>query len=375
MLTADGCRSRQRRFLHALGEIGIDAALISHPRDIYYFTGLSVENKVFDFPSLLFLGCGRTSWLGTWDADGDAIVAERDTYPRAVLSTMNPDNQRRLARLAQFAGRKFAHGLGRIGFQAESGAKLTVDSFLAGVGTGTLVSIDPILERQQLRKDPDEVACIERCVSAASAGYRRAVEVIAPGVNELTVLAECHRAALLSAGKPIYFGGDFRSGERGGPARNRLIQVGEIYIVDAQADLDGYWCDLSRAYIVGDSPTDLQMSVHDHLARILRDVPAMVKPGRSCMEFWHELDARIRAHPRLADIGLLHHGGHGIGLRGHEGPDINRDRGGVFEVGNVFTVEPGAYLPELRVGIRLEDNFVMTSDGVRVLSALELTLV
>jgi Xaa-Pro aminopeptidase len=71
---------------------------------------------------------------------------------------------------------------------------------------------------------------------------------------------------------------------------------------------------------------------------------------------------------------LIHHGGHGVGLRVHEGPDLNRDRGGTFEVGNVFTCEPGAYSPELRGGVRVENLFHLTQSGVEVLSQFPLAL-
>lgn len=368
MLTLDGCRARQERFLAALAESGLDGALLSHPRDIYYFSGLWVENKVFEHPSLLFLGPGRRSWLGTWVQAGEAAADERDTYPASLLSTMNPDNHLRLARLAESAAGKFARGVSRLGFQAEGGPKFVLDVFLSAIGPGRLVPIDALLIRQQLKKDPDEVACIRRAMDAALAGYGKACQILAPGANELEVLAECSEAALGKTGRPHYYGGDFRCGERNGPARDRAIPAGEIYIIDAQADVDGYWSDLSRAWIAGGEPTDLQQSVYDHLARILSDVPRMVRPGKGCRELWKELDARIREHPRLADTGLVHHGGHGIGLRAHEGPDINRDRDGTFEVGNTFAVEPGAYLPELRAGIRLEDNFLLHETAVETLS-------
>ena len=119
---------------------------------------------------------------------------------------------------------------------------------------------------------------------------------------------------------------------------------------------------------MGREPTDLQASVFGHLAGVLADVPEMVKPGASAVEFWHRLDARIREHPHCSQEGLIHHSGHGVGLRPHEAPDLNRDREGLFEVGDVFSCEPGAYSEELRVGIRLENTFLLTEDGVENLS-------
>lgn len=369
MLTLEGCRQRQQRFLNALAEAKLDGMLITHPRDIYYFTGMWVEFKIFDFPSLLVLGAGQKSLLATWQQKGefDAVVDDRAYYPPGMFSTMNPDNCRRLAKLVRDKAAQYQGKFGRIGYQAEGGLKHIVDVFLETTGA-TAVAADDLLIDQQLRKDPDEIECIRKSEAADLAGYAKAVEIIQPGMNELDVLAECTKAAIRKSGKPHYFGGDFRSGERGGPARDRQIQKGELYIIDAQADVDGYWSDLSRAWVVGGEPTDLQQSVYDHIASIVKAIPDMVKPGLDCREFFRHLDAKLREHPHLADVGLTHHGGHGIGLRAHEGPDIGPERPGTFEVGNVFTVEPGAYTPELQAGIRLENNFLLTENGVEVLS-------
>ena len=82
----------------------------------------------------------------------------------------------------------------------------------------------------------------------------------------------------------------------------------------------------------------------------------------------------IREHPPLADQGLVHHGGHASGLRAHEMPDINRDRGGKLEPGNVICVEPGGYFDEARQGVRLENMYLITADGCEDLCAGEVEL-
>lgn len=376
MLTLEGCRQRQERFLKTVADAQFDAVLITHPRDIYYFTGLWVEFKIFDFPSVLVLTPGGKSLLATWQQkqEPEAVVDDRIYYPPGMFSTMNPDNCRRLATLLQDKAAAYQAKLSRVGFQAELATKHVVDAFLQSAGVANAATIDDYLIDQQLRKDPDEIECIRRAQAANLAGYAKAVEIITPGINELEVLGECSKAAIRTSGKPHYYGGDFRSGERGGPARDREIQTGELYIIDAQADVDGYWSDLSRAWVVGGEPTDLQQSVYDHIAAILKSVPDMVRPGLDCREFFRELDAKLREHPHLAQVGLTHHGGHGIGLRAHEGPDIGPERLGTFEVGNVFTVEPGAYTSELKAGIRLENNFLLTETGVENLSEFPLEI-
>lgn len=365
MLTREGCRRRLDRFLHRLDEAGIPGALISHPRDIYYLTGLLPEHH-FQYPNLLFVGPGRRSWLVTGREDGEAVVDETIRYSPHVFYTFNPDNHRRAAGvIAGISARE--RGLASVGHQREALPRSLATAFQDAAGPADWVEIDAILQDLQLRKDPDEVACIRRAIRSSLAGYSRAQQVIAPGVTELEVATECQAAAQRWSGRVHFYSGDFQSGNPGGFARDRPIRSGEIYIIDAWSDVGGYWSDMSRAWIVGGSATAEQRSAFDHLASLLASVRERVRPGVSTSAFWRDLDSAMREHPLMPE-GLTHHGGHGVGLRGHEGPDLNRDRGGVFEVGNVFTVEPGYYHPSLNAGIRLENVFHLTEAGVEVLS-------
>jgi len=293
-------------------------------------------------------------------------VDEKIVYPINELYTLNPDNGRRLAALVSDQARRL-QGARRIGYQREETLHSTLNAFRPAASVEDLVEVDEILQELQLRKDPDEIQCIRRAVRATLAGYSRAQQVIRPGITELEVYLECEKAAQASSGEIHYYMGDFRAGVFGGVARNRPIESGELYIIDAWSDLDGYWCDMARTWAVNGEPTELQESVFEHLAAILADVPTMARPGRCTREFWREIDERAREHPHLRSQGLTHHAGHGIGLRVHEGPDLNRDRGGVFEPGNVFTCEPGAYSRELNGGVRVENVFVMGPEGAEVL--------
>jgi Xaa-Pro dipeptidase len=70
-----------------------------------------------------------------------------------------------------------------------------------------------------------------------------------------------------------------------------------------------------------------------------------------------------------------HHLGHGVGLAAHEGPHLNPNWDDQFAEGDYFTVEPGLYHEELRHGIRLEQNYVVTAEGVELLTPWPLELV
>ena len=375
MLTPEGCRDRQNRLRAKLNADGIDAIVLSDHIEIYYLTGLLLSGyPAFYFPAFLFLETDGGSWLAAHTEEGDALVDDRITYEWHRMSTMNPDPLRLLNRVAaaRLSGGK---PVSRIGWQQEGLERLLAETVDATLSPDTWVPVDDLLADLHKRKESDEVSLLRKSIEVDLAAYTRAQEVIEPGVNELDVLAEAQQAAMRAAGEVVYHGGDYQAGVIGGTARDRKIEAGELYIIDAQSTYRGYWSDLARTFAVGGEPTDLQVSVYEHLAGILNDIPGLVRPGESATALWNTIDARIREHAHLADSGLIHHGGHGVGLRPHEAPDINRDRDAIFEVGDVFSCEPGAYSNDLRSGIRLENTFVIRPSGVETLSEYPLNLV
>ncbi len=368
MLTLKGCEVRQRRLRERLAAEGIDAVVLTDHRDIYYLTGVHLSNyPSFYFPAFLFLETDGCCWLVSHSDDGEALVDEWLTYEWHKLYTLNPDLLRQLDAAVARRVRGEAP-VSRIGWQEEALPKCLADTLARTIDPSTWVPIDGLLAEIQKRKESDEVALLRGAIKADLAAYSAAQEAIAPGVSELEVLAAGQRAATDAAGEVVYHGGDYQCGEFGGTARARRIEAGEMYIIDAQSTYRGYWADLCRSFVVGGEASDLQLSAYEHLACILEGVPNLVKPGGKATELWRAVDARIREHPAFADTGLIHHAGHGVGLRPHEAPDLNRDREGVFEVGDVFSCEPGAYCEELRAGIRLENTFQITETGVENLS-------
>lgn len=371
MLSQEGCRTRQERFRALLEREGIDAAVISDARDVYYFTGFQAGGSLA-FPVLLYLEASGRSVLAAPRSDEPAAVDERVRYELQTFATLNPDLTRRLARaMADYLSG--ARTGGRLGWQMESLPQHVGNALADTLRPDEWVSIDDGLADMESRKDPDEVALLRESVACTLAAYDAVRQAIAPGVNEVAVLEAGHRAANLRAGEAVFHNGDYQSGVGGGFARNRAIEAGELYIVDAWTTYRGYWSDLCRTFAVGE-PTPLQQEVFAHMASIVADVPGQLKPGIRGTDLWRWIDRRIREHPLLREAGLGHHAGHAVGLRAHEMPDLNRDREGILEPGNVVSCEPGSYVPELNAGIRLENTFLITETGCEQLSDYPIAL-
>ena len=371
MLTSSGCRERQQRLRQVMSDQGIDVAIISDPHEIYYFSGVLLPNAPFALPGFLWIDSSVT-WLIAQNGVKADTVSDLLTYEWTHNSTSNFDWLRHVndlleARLSGITAK-------RIGWQNEALQHLLAQTVETTVHPDEWIALDGAINLMERRKDADELALIRRSIEIDLAAYRAAQAAIQPGVNELDVLAAAQQAANQAAGEIVWHNGDYHSGAIGGYAENRAIQAGELYIIDAWTNYHGYWSDLSRAFIVGDQITSLQQTLFDHIKQVQEAVPGILKLGIDGTEVWRQVDALIRELPLLKDVGLVHHAGHSVGLRAHEQPDLNPDRGGLLEVGNIISVEPGAYLDAARGGVRLENMYLITENGAELLSVYPMSL-
>ena len=112
-------------------------------------------------------------------------------------------------------------------------------------------------------------------------------------------------------------------------------------------------------------PTDEQLKAREFIVSVLDHVAAIVKPGVSCAALFAEAKAMLDEYEPDS---FCHHLGHGIGLFPHETPHLNSSWDDTFQEGDVFTAEPGLYTEALRAGIRIEENYLVTTDGVEQLT-------
>jgi Xaa-Pro aminopeptidase len=376
MLTRNGCLQRQARLRTYLAENNVDAVLLTNLADIFYFTGTLLSDLPFlsETSSCVVLETAGGSWAVVPEGDELDIVDDVLTYAWSRFGTLEFDQRLRLNACLE-SKLSAVRGWKRIGYQAESLAAVLERTVSERFSNVEWFAVDDIVLDLQSVKDDDEVACLREVIRANLGSYDAVRAAIAPGVTELEILAAGRRGAMLTAGAKVMHDGDYRCGAENGPARNRPIEDGELYIVDAWTYHGGYWSDLSRTFAVGSTPTDLQQSIYDHIAEVQQRVPTLLGPGKDGREVFKEMDALIREHPALADTGLQHHGGHGVGVHVHGLPDLNRDRGGILRPGNVVSVEPAGYHAEARYGVRLENTYLIGRDGAELLSEYPMEMV
>jgi len=353
----DACRSRQTRLLNHMRENRIDAVLVTQTEHIQWLAGprfpwLMQAAAVLRVDGHLTLAAPTKPAL---DAAADEVV----TYEAQWHSTLRNDQRQACMQVLERAvGGKL------------NGSRLGVEFSCFGrhgnFGERELVDIEPTLYRLRRRKDADELARIRKAITATGKMYERAREILRPGITELEMFNQLQTVAVDEFGEMLTgTGNDYQCGSRGGPPRDdRAAAAGELYILDLGPAFRGYFADNCRTIAVTEAG-DEQQEAWRYIMKVLEHVERTVKPGKNAQELFHEAQAIFDEAP----VGVFnHHLGHGIGLFPHEAPHLNPNWNDVFEEGDVFTAEPGLYAPELRAGMRIENDYLVTAGGVELLT-------
>jgi Xaa-Pro aminopeptidase len=232
-----------------------------------------------------------------------------------------------------------------------------------------------VVERLRAVKDESELDAIRRACAITDRVYERLAEVPFVGRTERAVSWELTRLFHEEGGEGLAFESIVGAGPTGARpharAGDRTIEAGELVVIDAGCTIDGYASDYTRTFATG--PLDGEAAEAYAVVRAAQDAGlATIRAGLTGVE----ADAAAR---RVVDgspfAGTFGHGlGHGLGLDVHELPRLSTESADVLEPGNVVTVEPGVYL-EGRFGIRIEDDVVVTADGIENMTRLTKDLV
>lgn len=353
-LDLDLCRQRQQRLLDVLEAAKADRAILTRPEQVQYFTGFRPHHLMAAAVCM--------------DADGCLLVAPNEEPARHAAKRVATFEAQWLCTLRQDQERALAKSLKDT--LAKPASRLATDNSaawaeLGGTSTAT-VDIEPEILQLRRRKDADELAMIRHAIGGTEAMYARAREIIEPGITELRVFNELQAAAVETIGEMLSgTGNDYQCNSPGGPPRDRAACDGELFVLDLGPAYRGYYADNCRTFAVNSQPTDEQLRAHAAIVSVLDHVATTVKPGVSCAALFAEAKAMLDEY----EPGSFHHHlGHGIGLYPHEAPHLNPSWDDTFQEGDIFTAEPGLYNEALRAGIRIEENYLVTADGVEQLT-------
>jgi Xaa-Pro dipeptidase len=383
-------RKRLEQLQANLRHKGWQAALVMQPRDLYYYAGTAQPANL---------------WVPD---EGDPVLFTRRVHKLAQEATW-------IDRTVSASGfGEMSRALADLDLSLPSGAILGVEQDvlpyrlveglkknLEGV---TLENLSPLVLKQRFVKDDEELARIRKAVELWEKGHEAILETLAAGVAEYEVAAAMENAARRGGGDGMVWprrwdsylpaGGIVASGPNAwevsgeamtvtgvglsqalpwGPSSRRL-EAGDLVVVDFALSYEGYHCDMTRTYCVGD-PSQEQRDLWERLLELHLQVVDRVRPGVTGEELY------LVARGLAEDTGLIDNFmgvgsergsyiGHSIGLEVDEWPVLGAGYREPLPVGAVITIEPKFMVPG-QGAVMVEDDIVVTPSGHEVIGSLD----
>ncbi len=346
--------TRAERVLANLGKMGLGQILISDPMSIFWLTGYYTEP--YERFLALYLAAGRDPVLFCNrlfpDASGncETVVVFSDVDdPVPLVSTVT------------------RHDV-PLGVDKDLAARWLVPLMSAGAASSFVLG-SPAVDDARSVKDAREQDLMRAASATNDHAMAWLVEQVRPGVTEASI-AERLLAEYRSLGaeghsfSPIVSFGANAADPHHFPDETTL-RPGDPVLFDVGCRQDSYCSDMTRTFFTA-RPTEHQRRVYETVRAANETAEALVRPGVTFASIDHAARSVIDA----AGWGeyFTHRLGHQIGLVDHEPGDVSSAHDEPVRPGQVFSIEPGIYLPG-DIGVRIEDLVIVTNDGCEVLNS------
>ena len=300
-------------------------------------------------------GIDNVSFLGSFESDMNRIMARED-----VEALYFDCYRQQFEDMADYNAIK---------------AKEYADKYL-GV---TIKNLYPIVAEMRMQKDADEVAKIKEAIHITDEGLKHVLSNLKPEKMEYQVQADFeYMIKYLGSDGPSFptIAGSGINGTMLHYETNREVCKDEtLILLDLGVKWEGYCSDITRTYPVNGKFTDRQRQVYEIVLKANREVAKVAKPGMTTKEL-NDICKKVLAEGCI-ELGLIkeeseiskyymHGVAHHLGIDVH---DVTVASNSKLRPGAVITDEPGLYIDEWEIGIRIEDDLLITEDGCEVLSA------
>jgi Xaa-Pro aminopeptidase len=238
----------------------------------------------------------------------------------------------------------------------------------------------PLLHRLRMIKDREEIKMLQRACDITEAGIRRLLGFIKPGVGEWEIEAELLHEFVRRGSRGFAYAPIIGTGKNACVLHyvenDKVCQSGELILMDVAAEYAGWASDLTRTVPVNGKFTKRQREVYDAVLRVFRGANKLLRPGNTPMGYQKQVIELMERE--LVHLGLftakqareqgpdkalvkkyfMHGTSHHLGLDVHDVCPPHQ----AFAEGMVFTIEPGIYIREEALGVRLENDFVIGED-------------
>lgn len=260
-------------------------------------------------------------------------------------------------------------GLSRLGFEANHLTVAARDTLAEQLPDLEIVATRGIIEEMRLTKDAQEIAATQRACALVDELFDWILGRLKPGVRELDIALDLEHEMRRRGAEAVGFASIIASGVNGAKphagASEKPLEAGDFVTMDFGARLDGYNADITRTVAIG-HVTDKQREVYDVVLRAQMAAVDALRPGIGYVE------ADKVARDIIAEAGYGEYFGHGLGhslgMEVHDGARLSPAAPeGNVRPGEIWTVEPGIYIPDWG-GVRIEDDVLVTDGAPRVLT-------
>lgn len=240
-----------------------------------------------------------------------------------------------------------------------------------------LADLRPHVERQRAVKSPGEVILLRKAIEASIESHLAAMRTVRPGIWEYETAAlmeyEYRRRGCEWPAYPPIVGTGFFSTVLHYDTNDHQMKDGDVVVMDVAGAYGGYTADLTRTLPVSGHFTPRQREIYEIVLGAQKAAIAAARPGRMLRRgkgsvhdvAYHYINTHGKdLHGNPLGQYFIHGIGHSIGLNVHDPMDYDQP----LEPGMVVTMEPGIYIPEEKIGVRIEDDILITEDGCEVLS-------
>jgi len=342
-------KRRVRAIRQALGRKKISLFLVTKPANVTYTTGFS----------------GDDSWVAI--TKGGVYLLTDSRY------TEQAKNECPACRIIERDG-PMVEAAAELAEKLKSVRAITVEKStslgdfekLKEKVKGRVGSTANIIENLRSSKDDSEIAAIKKAAQIAAEALEKTLKHIKPNVTESELAGaldfEIRKLGAKNSFETIVAFGADASRPHHQPG-TRKLKKNDTVLIDFGVQYRNYCCDLTRCFAVG-KVSDFYRKVYEAVKEAQAAAVKIVKPGVEV----EKVDEAARAVIRKYGLPVYGHGtGHGIGLEVHEEPVISEKSKGKLQAGMVFTIEPAVYVPG-RLGVRIEDDVLVTENGCKVLS-------
>ena len=352
-------KSRLDRLRLKLAENGLDAFIVSQPKNRSYIADVS----------------SSAGYLVV--SQNDAVLAVDGRYAEWASRKTSPSSGIRVLQI-QGEIQKWlpdivsGMNISNLGFEDTGLTYYAYSRMLKALGLLEkkldLIATSNIVSRLRAVKDAQELESIQEAATVADAAFERMKQQMKAGMTEKETAWLLESSLRENGSSAVPFGIIAASGPNAAfphhSATDRLIGEGDPVVIDFGARVNGYGSDITRTLCLGE-PSDKFKEIYGVLLKAQQQAIDKIESGMT----GHQADTIAR--DVIADAGygeyFLHALGHGTGLEVHEEPRLGQNSEDVLTDGMVVTIEPGIYIPGWG-GIRIEDMVVLEKGKTRVLT-------